>query len=128
MTSFFATLVASQTKKTEESLAAELKLPETPAEEIITKTKDGVNKKKKIRLEPELDYDAQMQQEQAIQEKDISCELRKLIALNFPALMHTLCPACADDDSSSQDSFDGCGPEEPEEHKSKVIKKTLKTS
>jgi hypothetical protein len=31
-----------------------------------------------------------LQQEMAMQEKDINCELRKLLALNFPGFFHVL--------------------------------------
>jgi hypothetical protein len=70
-----------------------------------------------------------MQQEQEMQERDISFELRKLIALNFPALMHILCSHCiginVTETSSHESSDDSVSDSSEEEHKQSP-KKTLK--
>jgi len=56
-----------------------------------------------------------------MQERDISFELRKLIALNFPALMHILCSHCiginVTETSSHESSDDSVSDSSEEEHK-----------
>jgi hypothetical protein len=93
---FFAKIIGTLEHKSAASLAAELKLPELPVDELYNARKlNGKGKSKKGTktelIDENFDYWQQEQELLELKAKDINFELRKLTALNFPALFHILC-------------------------------------
>lgn len=134
---FYATIIGTLEKKSAASLAAELKLPELPFDELMASRKlkimNGKSKKESKVEEESFDYWQQEQELVALKTKDINSELRKLIALNFPALFHVLCTGLtpqpnADGEGAKQENGSDSSSNDDEIHSAVGLPKLRKVS